>query len=62
MGSGGEICIRLASQARTGLDGGHAPAGIALMAGEAWAYLMRGRPAQANFTPVAGPPPWQGGD
>jgi hypothetical protein len=35
-----------------GLDGGHAPAGIALMAGEAaWACLMRGRPARHDCTP-----------
>jgi hypothetical protein len=33
-----------------GLDGGHAPAGIALMAGEAaWACLMRGRPARTSL-------------
>jgi hypothetical protein len=38
---------RLMAQAeREALDGGHAPAGIALMAGKAVAYLMRGRPAR----------------
>src|SRR5437899_1818909 len=35
---------------REGLDGGHAPAGITLMAGEAWAYLMRGRPVRLQST------------
>src|SRR5207245_8031317 len=35
---------------REGLDGGHAPAGITLMAGEARAYLMRGRPVRLQST------------
>src|SRR5438445_11157437 len=35
---------------REGLDGGHAPAGITLMAGEARTYLMRGRPVRLQST------------